>query len=55
MVVNGTISYASQESWMFPATVRENILFGLPYDDQKYKEVMFINVYDSPLQLIICT
>ncbi|CAH0600505.1 unnamed protein product [Chrysodeixis includens] len=37
--VKGKLSYACQESWLFPGTVRENILFGLPYDVKKYKEV----------------
>nr|ASU47347.1 ABCC2 [Cnaphalocrocis medinalis] len=37
--INGTLSYSCQESWLFPATVRENILFGLPYDSAKYKQV----------------
>ncbi|VVC94160.1 unnamed protein product [Leptidea sinapis] len=37
--VNGSLSYSCQESWLFPATVRENIIFGLPYDKEKYKEV----------------
>ncbi|XP_028160238.1 probable multidrug resistance-associated protein lethal(2)03659 [Ostrinia furnacalis] len=37
--VNGTVSYASQEAWLFPSTVRENILFGLAFDPEKYKRV----------------
>ncbi|XP_044728783.1 ATP-binding cassette subfamily C member 4-like [Chrysoperla carnea] len=38
--VNGTVSYSCQESWLFSGSVRNNILFGLPYDDVKYKQVV---------------
>lgn len=37
---NGTISYASQDSWLFSDTVRNNILFGLPFDKTKYQTVI---------------
>ncbi|KAL4709193.1 hypothetical protein ACJJTC_008121 [Scirpophaga incertulas] len=39
VIVNGQMSYSCQESWLFPGTVRENILFGLTYEAQRYKEV----------------
>ncbi|CAH0558003.1 unnamed protein product [Brassicogethes aeneus] len=40
--INGTISYASQEPWIFAATVRQNITFGAPYDKIKYNEVIHV-------------
>ncbi|KAH8394539.1 hypothetical protein KR215_004307 [Drosophila sulfurigaster] len=38
--VNGTVSFATQEPWLFTGTVRQNILFGLPMDKARYRQVV---------------
>uniref|UniRef100_A0A6P4DXN6 Probable multidrug resistance-associated protein lethal(2)03659 n=1 Tax=Drosophila rhopaloa TaxID=1041015 RepID=A0A6P4DXN6_DRORH len=38
--VNGSMSYAPQEPWLFSGTVRQNILFGQPMDHQRYAKVV---------------
>ncbi|CAK4776105.1 unnamed protein product [Aphanomyces euteiches] len=38
--VGGRIAYFSQQSWIQNLTIRENILFGKPYDREKYNRVI---------------
>ncbi|KAJ4468972.1 P-loop containing nucleoside triphosphate hydrolase protein [Lentinula lateritia] len=37
---SGGIAYAAQESWVLNETIRDNILFGSPYDEDRYKKVI---------------
>lgn len=38
--INGSISYVSQEPWIFAATARQNILFGQNMDQNRYDAVV---------------
>ncbi|XP_076004890.1 ATP-binding cassette sub-family C member 4-like isoform X2 [Genypterus blacodes] len=38
--VKGQLTYASQQPWVFPGTIRSNILFGKEMNPQKYENVL---------------
>ncbi|KAG9403120.1 hypothetical protein AC1031_006664 [Aphanomyces cochlioides] len=38
--IAGRVAYCSQQSWIQNLTIRENILFGKPYDREKYNRVI---------------
>ena len=38
--VHGRITYVSQQPWVFPGTVKSNILFGKKYKEDRYEEVI---------------
>ena len=37
---NGTLVYVPQIAWVFSGTIRENILFGEPYEELKYTRII---------------
>lgn len=36
----GGVAYAAQEAWVLSDTIKENILFGAPYDEERYDRVI---------------
>lgn len=37
---SGRISYSPQTAWIMPGTIRDNILFGLTYDEYRYNSII---------------
>jgi len=50
---NGTIAYIPQEAFMMNATIKDNILFGLPYDEEKFNEVIKICELTPDLEVLL--
>ncbi|XP_054062411.1 ATP-binding cassette sub-family C member 5 isoform X5 [Rissa tridactyla] len=40
IAVNGTFAYVAQQAWILNATLRDNILFGKEYDEERYNTVL---------------
>ncbi|XP_067123925.1 ATP-binding cassette sub-family C member 4-like [Centruroides vittatus] len=49
VIVKGKIAYASQEAWVFNESIRENILFGEEYQEEKYKTVLHITALEKDI------
>ncbi|XP_014214767.1 probable multidrug resistance-associated protein lethal(2)03659 [Copidosoma floridanum] len=52
--INGKISYASQEAWIFTSSIRQNILFGKPMNKDRYDKVIDVCQLRRDLQLLPC-
>lgn len=40
VAVDGDFAYAAQQAWIFNATLRDNILFGKDYEEERYQAVL---------------
>lgn len=50
--VGGSVAYCSQQHWIQNLTVRDNILFGLPYERRKYQKVIEACCLTQDLELL---
>ncbi|KAJ4837826.1 Multidrug resistance-associated protein 1 [Turnera subulata] len=51
-VIRGTVAYVPQVSWIFNATVRDNILFGSSFDSTRYEKAIDVTALQHDLDLL---
>ncbi|GAB2214047.1 hypothetical protein Droror1_Dr00018380 [Drosera rotundifolia] len=52
VTIRGTVAYVPQVSWIFNATVRDNILFGAPFDSARYERAIDVTALRRDLELL---
>lgn len=50
--VSGKLSYASQKPWIFPGSIKDNVLFGQDYDEDRYQRVLDACALERELRLL---
>uniref|UniRef100_A0A669CZP7 Multidrug resistance-associated protein 4 n=1 Tax=Oreochromis niloticus TaxID=8128 RepID=A0A669CZP7_ORENI len=49
--IKGQLTYASQQPWVFPGTIRSNILFGRELNPKKYERVLRVCALKKDLEM----
>ncbi|KAJ0975715.1 hypothetical protein J5N97_017680 [Dioscorea zingiberensis] len=52
VTTRGTVAYVPQVSWIFNATVRDNILFGSPFQPSRYEKAIEVTALQHDLDLL---
>ncbi|PVG02126.1 hypothetical protein CPB86DRAFT_772767 [Serendipita vermifera] len=48
---DGGVSFATQESWVQNDTIKNNIVFGSPFDEERYKKVLYQCALETDLDM----
>ncbi|KAI9247698.1 hypothetical protein BDA99DRAFT_565069 [Phascolomyces articulosus] len=46
------IAYVAQTAWLQNCSIRDNILFGLPYDAERYEKVLYVTALTRDLDIL---
>lgn len=47
-----SVAYCAQQAWLVNATIKENILFASPYDEERYHDVLSICALERDLEIL---
>jgi ABC-type multidrug transport system fused ATPase/permease subunit len=50
--LTGKVAYVAQSAWILNTSVRENILFGSPYDEKRYQRVLEVCQLTHDLEML---
>ncbi|ELT99037.1 hypothetical protein CAPTEDRAFT_212470 [Capitella teleta] len=50
--VNGKVAYASQQPWIFSASIRQNIVFGAEFDAKRYEMALQASALKRDLEIL---
>jgi ATP-binding cassette, subfamily C (CFTR/MRP), member 1 len=50
--ISGSLGFAPQQAWIQNATIKDNILFGLPYEQEKYLKVIRSCALEKDLEIL---
>ena len=50
--INGSVSYVGQKCWMQAKTIKENILFNKPYDENRYQDAIKYSAMADDLKMM---
>ncbi|KAF9891057.1 hypothetical protein FE257_004992 [Aspergillus nanangensis] len=51
-LLDSAVAYVAQNPWMENATIRDNILFGLPYNWTRYRKTLFASGLEKDLRML---
>ncbi|KAJ5201896.1 uncharacterized protein N7498_006559 [Penicillium cinerascens] len=51
-IIDSAFAYVAQIPWIENATIKDNILFGLPYNETRYKKVLFVCALTKDLEML---
>lgn len=50
--VSGSVAYVAQSAWIFNETLRNNILFGRPYDEKRYRRALRVSALEMDIAVL---